>query len=1434
MHKIIFKSILVVSFLVLTKESYSQLQANFSANTTSGCEAISNVQFTDLSSGSPVTWFWDFGNGNTSTLQNPIANYTSIGTYSVSLKVTNGVNEDTEIKTNFIRVYKKPIASISVGSHTGCPPLPVTFISTSTPGDGALQSYIWDFGDGSPAGTTKTVTHTYQTGGIYPVSLQVFDINGCSNSTTFNSVQVTKAPTANFSAFNSTSACTIPYTVNFNNTSSGSGLSHLWNFGDGNTSTQASPTHTYTTLGKYTVSLKVSDSNCSDTQVATDFVKLENVNAEFNLGHDTICFGQALNITNLSTGASSYLWDFGNNTNASKPNPTVNYSDSGWFQIKLLATNGATCTSTKIDSIYVQKVKANYISNKHNICNNPDTIQLTASGYNVSNYSWSYYQNDTLRKSSGSSLEIIQVNKGIFSDTLFAKSAFGCVDTVVNDSNRIVRFMKIKFQEIYQSGCMPLKVKHRYYVFGTDSTNQWNWNFGNGDSSQVRFPDSITYDTAGSYEAKLITKTPYGCIAEATALVEVGTKQIPNFFIQYDTICPKDTIFITDLSSDTSIIENRSFTAKTQEFDLGAYDSTFQHVYFTNFQDTGYYSVELKVIDRGCEAKLKLDSMFFVDGPIGEIDFIANCQNRLQTQFLGTIKRATRFYWDFGDGSPLDSINQNPNHSYQAFGVFNVKLSIYNDSSGCPAIIDSIKIDLNPPPLPQIITVQKDMCINTVSRSTYSPIGYYRNPFWLIGDTLSDSLVFLDSNFIKGQKIVTLRLNDYLGCPYTLHDTIRTYDPKADFTSNSGINCVPFNVNFRDASLVDTNIVSYQWDFGNGSTSNLKNPTTSYLNFGAYDVSLKIGNAFGCYDSILKPDYILSARLDAKFREFKTKICQGESIFFRNESIAEDPVYAWNFGDNSPINNQTNPTHTFNKAGVFTVTLNVTDSNGCTASYSKPNLIVVEAKPIADFSSDTSKAKCYPLAVNFTDQSIGNINTWNWKFGDQSSSIFQNPFHNYTLPGNYDVELMVETINGCKDTVLKPQYIQTKGPVASFTKDKDSICINESVRFEILNSTNTYSYSWDFGDGSSAIGNPINHTFNKTGTLYPTLILSDSSGQCIVPIKDTLFIQNVFAEFDMSDSLGCEIPYTVNFTNQSVGASQFNWLINNTAFNNNNPSFTFNQYGVFNAKLIINSNIGCKDTLQKSIVIAQKPIPIVSPDTGLCLGDTVLLQASGAAFYEWKPNYNLSAYLSASTLAYPDSSTIYQVILKSTEGCTDSASVEVIVPKIPLGFTINDTSLIIGEQILGNIYVGKNFNYRWSPPDGLSCTDCYNPTIQPLQNRTYFIHIFDDFGCFNILDTLNVSVDEKYSLDVPKAFSPNGDHINDVIFAKGWGLKELIAFKIYNRFGELIFESNQFEVGWDGTYKGNPQAIETYVYTVEALTFGNKVLSKKGNITLIR
>lgn len=1430
------KYLLLLFFISLTFYSKAQLQANFSADTTQGCEAISALQFNDLSTGNPSSWLWDFGNGNTSTLQNPIANYPTTGQYTVKLTVTSGSNQDTETKTNYIQVYRKPNASFTVSNNLGCPPLPVSFTNTSSIGDAPISSYIWDFGDGSQPNFAANPNHLYQTSGTYPVSLQITDQNNCSDNQIFNSITVTVAPIALFSTSNNPSSCTVPHTVNFVNNSQGTGVNYLWDFGDGNTSTAANPSHTYTTLGSYNVSLIASDANCSDTLTKNNFVQLQLVDTQFSMDNDSICFGLPFKPINNTQGATLYSWQWGDGTTSNQKDASHVYPDSGWYRVRLVASNGPVCIEDFVDSVYVQRLFADFTTSKQYFCQKGDTTIFTATGINADYFHWNNRDANPFSNTNNPYFHV-QNNLGVFNDTLLAVSKLGCELKVVKDSNRLAEDIRVNIVALVEKGCEPLKVRLGHQAIGPGPFTDYFWNFKNGDTSILQNPDTVTFDTAGIYNVSLEVTNNLGCKGSGTKIISVGTKQIPNFTVQFDTICPYDTIIVENLSSDTLIIENYKYEVYTDVDRYTEGGSSYERFKgFSDFKDTGYYSIELMVNDRGCERRLELDSLFYVKGPIVAPSFIPNCTNRRVIPFYGGIKGATRFYWDFGDGSPIDSINRNPTHTYPKDTLYYPTLIAYNDTNTCSFMTDTLRLDLRIFPPLDIFPYTDNYCLGDTTWVSYMHHAYYPDPYWLInGDTLDDSTVYIFRVDTVGPVILELLNTDLGGCPHSDIDTIYVYQPKADFTSDVITGCVPHAVNFMDSSTHDTTISLYRWNFGQGSTSNMKDPTITYTKTDDYPVSLYIENIFGCYDSIIKYDYITHDDTDVDFNENRLNICQGETVNFRNLSSGNNPRFEWNFGDGSPIDTAFSPIHQFNTAGDFDILLTLIDANGCRDSLLKPARINVQPKPTALFTSDTSIANCYPLAVNFSDQSIGNVISWNWTFGDLSNSIFQNPFHNYTLPGKYDVSLIVATSNGCKDTLIIQDYIQTEGPIASFTKDKDTICINESVRYEITSSNNVYNYTWDFGDGNSATGSPVVHTYSaKTGELYPTLILSDSIGACIVPLKDTLFVQNVKADFDVSDTLGCGIPYSVDFSNQSIGAATFKWNINNTVYTSNTTNYTFNQYGTYWAELSITSNIGCIDTNRQKIVISPKPTPSLTNDMGICIGDSILLQAGGGVRYDWSPISTLTFVDSANVWAKPDSTTSYQVIAYNEAGCSDSLQVKITIPQIPANFEISDTSIYLGESFQANVYVGEGFNYVWSPARGLSCSDCFDPIVKPLESTTYIINIFDDYGCYNLTDTLKVDVEEVFTLDAPTAFSPNGDQLNDVIYAKGYGIKDLIAFKIYNRHGELVFESTEFENGWDGTYKGKPQPIETYVYTLEAVTYNNETLTQKGNITLIR
>ncbi|RYZ27129.1 MAG: PKD domain-containing protein, partial [Chitinophagaceae bacterium] len=220
--------------------------AGFTATPVSGCSPLV-VTFADVSTGNPTSWLWDFGNGATSTLKNPSTTYFIPGKYTVTLIVTNAAGTNTKKQQDFIVVYDKPLVQFTGNDSLGCYPFPVQFTDRSVAGPGTINtSWIWDFGDGGQA-TSQNPSNTYLNTGNFTVSLKVTNDRGCWSTFTKPSyIRLNGGVKPDFN-FMQPAVCRTPVTIGFSNTSAGPGsLTYQWNFGDGTTSTQQNPSHTYT------------------------------------------------------------------------------------------------------------------------------------------------------------------------------------------------------------------------------------------------------------------------------------------------------------------------------------------------------------------------------------------------------------------------------------------------------------------------------------------------------------------------------------------------------------------------------------------------------------------------------------------------------------------------------------------------------------------------------------------------------------------------------------------------------------------------------------------------------------------------------------------------------------------------------------------------------------------------------------------------------------------------------------------------------------------------------------------------------------------------------------------------------------------------------------------------------------------------------------
>ncbi|MBT5990858.1 MAG: PKD domain-containing protein [Bacteroidetes bacterium] len=1275
--KSIFYTRIVISCIVILQVSIVQAQpiAKFTSDIVSGCNPIV-VSFTDQSTGGPTTWFWDFGNGNTSTLQNPQVSYTVSGSYTVSLKATNSSGSNTISKTAYITVFKNPTANLTATSATnGCVPFTIGFSDQSIEGDGVVSKWTWDFGDGGIS-AAKNPTYTYSTSGVYNVSLHVVDINGCSDTRVYTSyITVNSKPKPQFSV-NTSTYCSIPAAVTFTNSSTGNGtLTYRWDFGDGNTANSKDTTYTYLTSGTYNVKLVVTDQNgCSDSIIENSFVKINSIKASFKPDNDSICPGVLVAMNDASNGANSYFWSFGDGNTTTVPNPKYIYFNPGTYVVKLKVENTGNCKDSISKTILVDDIEAGYSAFPLQTCHIPFEVDFTDLSKNA--VSWVYYFGNGDTSHSQNPTYSYQT-VGSHQTSLVVKSAAGCTDSFAFKKQVNIEPPVAEFIGDTMRGCAPLTVNFTDKSFSNETIISWKWYFSDGDSSHLQNPTHTFYDDT-TYQATLFIENDSGCVSFTYKIIEVGLKPIIDFIVMPDSNCAHDSVLFADMSTNPNGKPNDEWLWTFGDMMTGSGANVYHmHV------DTGYMKTMLIVGQNGCYDTLIVDSSNYVLAPVSIVLPFFACDSPFNYTFIQIPKGVDHWEIDFGDGLKLDHLtNDTLTHTYGAYGNYKVKTKAYNDSTGCTW---PNEIDVN------IGHLDADFMFSDSTPCVGDSIlfvlktGSNFNTYWKFGNgnTSSDYLPLYAYNK-PGTYRVDLLAIDFSGCRDSVSKFITVSSITADYQADSFI-CVPDQVVFTDLSSSDTTIVSWNWHFGNGQYSTNQNPTHNYVQSGTFSPRLIVVNAAGCADTIMKTASIFASKPTAGFYTLDNSLCLHDSAVFVNTSSGILSDYDWTFGDGSSSKDIV-PGHIYSKAGQYSIRLIVTDTAGCKDTATVNNYIQVEDSVIANFFADTIFSNCYPLLVKFSDQSIAsNIIYWEWDFGDNTAlSFIQNPAHNYQLPGTYDVQLNIITSFACVDTISKTKYITVKGPLADFEVDPDTICTYEFVKFTLIQKENVKLFEWDFGDGYVETGqiDSILHTYSRGGVFFPKLIYEDSTGTCRKSADDLVFVSQVIADFQPSDTNGT-VPLLIDFTNfSSTNAISWIWNFGEGA-----------------------------DTMSED----------------------------AAHYYKMAGDYLVS------------------LIVQNDFGCLDSI-----------------TKLIV---------------------------------IDPLEAL----------------------------VDFPSAFTPNGDGKNDQVKVEGYGVrfKELLGFQIFNRFGEVVFETSDPEIGWDGYYKGKLQNMETYIYLVTVKTFEDQVISEKGYISLL-
>lgn len=1436
------------------------------ANITEGCSPLL-VQFTAPSGSS--SFYWEFDDGGTSELQNPAHSFTQANVYTVNFKESAGGAVVGSIE---ITIYPAPSPSFTAAPQSGCLPLDVAFENTSTVASGiSVTNYKWVFGDGLGDNGTPTPNHTYLNSGSYNISLQlVTDKAGCDTTILVTNMIAASDPPAPTFVTNPDPpvACAPPLNVSFSNTTPPGAYTFQWNFGGSTFNGTTPPPQNYTEDGSYPVILSLTDNN-GCVKEETMIVGIGSPKPSFNIvnSSDTLCAGTIFSVVNTSP-AGTYFWEFNPDatpTTSSQTNPNFRFNSGGPKTIKLTLTSpDGMCVGDTTVTIFVEAADSLVTAIAATVdpiysCSEPVMLNFSSNLTGFSSWLWTFSDNTTSTEPNPSHLYVdldtttYSLEGATFDTTyLTAFTAAGCeasttISTTIYTPNAL-------FLPDVVDGCAPLSVTFEDKSISQENITNWYWDFGDGNTLDATNGENVshTYTQPGEFPVSLIIVNSAGCTDTSyIQTIFVGDAITLDFSVDNTDICPGDTVHFMDLTNNANI-DAYHYYSDGDRLSHCALDGNPAWV----FHETGAQDVTLEVIYNGCHSTLTKPGLISVHGPIAKMHYDMDCGTPFDFNFTSLAEDSDSIFWDFGDGT--DTMMVTPiTHTYAATGDYTVILRSINTTSGCAESSDTVNIfvrDIKADfPLDPKVCKGQDLMLNA-STSTdvngYCNKGYQwnsseRRPITVESATLPFEFTLQES----GDHWIELIVDDINGCRDTLRKFTRVFGAETTIFPDDTLICLPNSVDFTSISAGDTTLSSWSWDFGDSQAGNGQNITHTFNPPNTvFNVTLTVKDILGCEGSASSVINVYEPSSSITTLPTPSNICIGETVQF---SAADFTVqgshlnFNWNFGNGTTSTNQADMA-TYNSVGSFPVVLSyVEDATGCAGTTQ--TTVNVQNYPSAAFGSsvDGQSVLCYPINIDFWDESTSSSPiTSLWDFGNGGNAVGDTVIAVFGK-GMFTVTHVVSTSYGCTDTISKP--INTTGPEGDFTLDKSTICLGEDVT-ATLNAADTVdvgSFYFDFGDGT-IIHNELTathaYTFLPGSNQQPIkLVLTSVDGACSFTAEQIVNILNTKAKFtnETGTLTGCEAEEFI-FVNQSIDANQYLWDFGDgTSSNLENPSHTFNGAGTYEVTLTAsNSGSSCTNTITHNVTILPQ-IPVNADNTTICYGDTAVLSVIdpvAANTYSWTPAELVGSPNNPTTTAFPTITTNFVITVDDGTGCTGTDTVTVfVVNKFP--DITYDTTIFTGTTIQLPVEYSAPYVFSWNPSEGLSCQVCSSPSVTPNSNITYVLTISDDAACFTSTGIFMIHIFDE-DIQIPNAFTPNNDGTNDffnaIIPETITELVDITNFRIYDRWGQRVYDNDHPSKGWDGKFKGKEMPSDVYPFIVE-ITFANgKKRDFKGNVTLMR
>ena len=910
-------------------------------------------------------------------------------------------------------------------------------------------------------------------------------------------------------------------------------------------------------------------------------------------------------------------------------------------------------------------------------------------------------------------------------------------------------------------------------------------------------PGSYSYSTAGNFPVSITAGTS-------------GSDGCGNLQTRDDTL-----YVFNPPSTDISWTHSGCATDSVAFLDNTNYvTGTYSYKWYWNFGDgttatnrnpkhlfsaPGVYTVKFAIISNvGCQSDTATKQITITAAPVAKFGIskpqcIGKTISFSDSSFAPPPGTLVKWYWNFGDGSTqILTAAGNPVHVYSTTGVFNVTLKVENNT-GCQSAVFTLPVTVHPNPivnfnLPGICLptgLAQFFDSSTIADGTQSQFTY----LWNFGDASSGNL---NTSILQnpthtysstGPFSVNLQVTSKDGCISDSTKILSTVypQPKSAFTVQAE-NCLNDTTYFTSQSNGQGSVVTnWYWDFGDGQSSTLQNPSHVYTSAGTYTVSHFIKTDKGCLSDTTKNTVIINPLPTASFAT-STPACETKDVTLSNASAANAgtlTAWNWNLGDGTSFTaTNDNPfTHSYATAGNYTISLWVQSDKGCKSPVLS-RAIIVNPQPQAGFiSPDVCLTDAFAQFTDTSSITSGTISSWSWNFGDPASGLLntstqQHPRHKYNAVGVYTITFTITSNKGCITTITKPFTVNGAVPKANFiVLNSTGLCSNTDVQ---LQNTSTV----DFGN--------------------------------ITKVEIYWDLANNPASFDTDNNPSPNKIYSHLYQNFQTPLTKS-----------------------YQVKLRSYSGTLCVDEITKTITLNASPVVQFDPVTDTCfnINPFVINQATEIGGVPGTGVFSgpgITGNMFNPAIAGVGTHTI-RYTFTSNAGCIDYKEQTVtIYPIVNVNAGPDRTVLEAATITLDPVVTGTALQYLWTPNLYLNDNTIINPVVSGVQDITYTLSVTGTGGCiFN--DQVFVKV-LKFP-NIPNTFTPNNDGINDT-----WVIEHLadypnVRVQVFNRYGQIVYENKGYSKPWDGTANGKSLPFGTYYYVIEP---GNGRKPVTGYVTLIK